>query len=245
MRRVFLSDVHLTPRDPVRTARLVEFLARQAPRTDELYILGDLFDYWIGPKHLDMPDYQDALDALRAAAGAGVRIVFIQGNRDFYMDGRFARATGVELAPAGTEHRLTIDGRQVYLCHGDYLEGRAGPGFRIQEAIRSRFVQSLFTQLPASMADALARFYRWLSGRKSRRPKASVRHLGPHGLYEPALLDHFRHGVDVIVCGHVHTAQEVSFDVAGRKRTLFTLGDWSDGESYLEEDQGRWRLCGG
>jgi UDP-2,3-diacylglucosamine hydrolase len=245
MRRVFLSDVHLSGRETERSARFVRFLRRQAPQTDEFYILGDLFDYWIGPKHLARPDYREALDALRQVTLAGRRIVFLCGNRDFYMSRGFAGTTGVEVAPGRTDLRLTLGARQVYLCHGDYLEGRGGLGFRVQEAIRSRTVEAVFTRLPSFAEDLMARFYRWLSGRKTRRPRSRPLHVGPHGLCEELLMAEFRRGTETIVCGHVHVPQEVPFQVEGRRAVLFTLGDWSEQESYLVEDDGRWRLVGG
>jgi UDP-2,3-diacylglucosamine hydrolase len=242
MRRLFVSDVHLSAAGPERTARWVAFLERETPRADELYILGDLFDYWIGPKHLLLPDYAPALAALRRAVAGGLRIVFIKGNRDFYMRG-FAEATGVEVVPGGTQHRLEADGQRVFLCHGDYMEGRGGFGFRVQEFIRSPAVEWLWTRLPAFVADLGARFYRWVSGRKTRRPRARPAHLGPHGLSEECVAQEFRLGTDVIVCGHVHEAREVRSDVDGRPALLFTLGDWTDGVNYLEQRGGAWRLC--
>jgi UDP-2,3-diacylglucosamine hydrolase len=243
MRRVFLSDVHLSPREPLRAERLVRFLEREAGRIDELYILGDLFDYWIGPKHLDLPDYRDALEALWRVTRSGVRVFFLHGNRDFYTRG-FEAATGVEVPAGRTEHRLALGPTRVYLCHGDYLEGRRGLGFAVQEAIRSRPIEWIWTRLPTGIAGLGARFYRWLSGRKGRRPKTKALHVGPHGLSEDALMAEFRRETDIIVCGHVHVPQEVTFQVDGRERRLFTLGCWSDGESYVEEEDGRWRLCG-
>jgi len=243
MRRVFLSDIHLSPREPERTGRLIAFLEREAPRTDEIYILGDLFDYWIGPKHLDLPDYREALAALRRVTQGGVRITFLCGNRDFYMDEKFAEATGVHLAEDRRQIRLAIGDRQVRLCHGDYMEGRGGLGFRVQEAIRSRPMEWFYTRLPAPLAALGARFYRWVSGRRGRRPRRAA-HLGPYGLSEKAVLAEFRSGIDTIVCGHVHMAQEVPFAVDGRQAILYTLGDWSERESYLVEEDGRWELSG-
>jgi UDP-2,3-diacylglucosamine hydrolase len=243
MRRLFFSDVHLTPSDPGRTRRLAAFLAREAPRADELFILGDLFDYWIGPKHLHLPDYAEALAALRKAA-AGTRIVFLCGNRDFYMRG-FERATGVEVAPGRTRHRLEVQGRRVCLCHGDYLEGRRDAGFLVQRFIRSRAVEAVWTRLPASLARLGARFYRWLSERNKRTGRADRRHLAPYGLCPDQVAEEFARGTEVLVCGHVHRAQEVREPVPGQGGVLYTLGDWCDDESYLEVEDGRWRLRGG
>jgi UDP-2,3-diacylglucosamine hydrolase len=235
MRRVFLSDVHLSPREPVRTQRLIRFLRREAPHSDEIYILGDLFDYWIGPKHLQLPDYQEALDALSQAAQT-TKVFFLLGNRDFYMSRGLEEKTGIRVVPGRREHRLTAGAQRVYLCHGDYLEGRGDRGFRIQEWIRSPGFEKAFVLLPAFVAKAMAEFYRWLSSRKTRR---LVR------INEEIVAAEFRSGTDVIVCGHVHEPCRRVTQVDGREAVLFTIGDWSTAESYLVEEDGRWQLCGG
>ncbi|MEA3367723.1 MAG: UDP-2,3-diacylglucosamine diphosphatase [Planctomycetota bacterium] len=242
MRRLFFSDVHLTPADPARSRRLVRFLQREAPGTGEIYILGDLFDYWIGPAHLHLPDYRDALDALRRAVRAGTRIVFLCGNRDFYMRG-FTEATGIEVVPRRTHAQMTIDSRRVTLCHGDYLEGRRDLAFLVQRLIRSWVIEWIWTRLPAPLAVAGARFYRRVSRWNKRRGAADRSHLAPYGLDPEQVAETFAAGADVVVCGHVHRAQEVRDPVPGQHGVLYTLGDWTGGESYLEVEDGRWRLC--
>ena len=249
MRRLFLSDVHLSPREPGRTERLLRFLRREAPRADEIYILGDLFDYWIGPKHLGLPDYREALEALRDAA-RGRAVFFLIGNRDFYMRCGFEEATGIRVLPGRTGRarrgsvglylnvprcsRSGLD--RVCLCHGDYLEGRTDRGFRIQEWIRSEEFERKFIRLPACIAKAMAGFYRWLS---SRKPRRSCR------ISEAVLEAECRKGTDIIVCGHFHKPQTRTIEAGGRRMVLFVLGDWSGGESYLVEDDGRWELQDG
>jgi len=237
MRRLFLADVHLSPREPARTARFGEFLRRQCRPGDELYILGDLFDYWIGPKHLCLADYGESLEMLREAVAGGLRIYFIIGNRDFYMRGdAFRRQVGLHVVDGRTEHRLSAGGKSVYLCHGDYLEGRTDRGYRIQETIRSRAAEWVFVRLPARLAIGMAEFYRRLSGRKGK----------PRRLHAPspeAVREKFRQGADIIVCGHYHVPGQERQDVDGLPRTLYILGDWSEGSSYLVEEDGRWELC--
>lgn len=242
MRRVFLSDVHLSPHRPERTVRFLRFLEREAPRTDELYILGDLFDYWIGPKHLRLGEYREAIDALRDVVGCGVRVVFLCGNRDFYMCG-FSEATGIEVVPNRTYHRMTIGSHQVYLCHGDYMEGRRGLGFAVQRFIRSRFVEWIWTRLPTWIAERGARFYRWVSERK--KPPAAVQsaRLAPYGLCAGQVAAELARGTDIIVCGHIHRAQEVTSPVEGMQGTLYTLGDWEDTGHHLVEEDGSWCMC--
>jgi UDP-2,3-diacylglucosamine hydrolase len=235
MRRLFLADVHLSPREPARTECLIRFLAREAPHADEIYILGDLFDYWIGPKHLALADYREALETLRRVASR-LPVFFLIGNRDFYVSRGFQEATGIRVVPGRTEHRLAAGSQRVYLCHGDYLEGRSGWGFRIQEFIRSPGFERQFIRLPARVAKAMAEFYRWLSARKSRR---SCR------MSDARLEAEFRRGADIVVCGHFHEAQRRKIQVDGREAVLFTVADWSEGESFLVEEDGRWNLRGG
>jgi UDP-2,3-diacylglucosamine hydrolase len=235
MRRLFVSDVHLAPHDAARAERLRRFLEDQCRPGDELYILGDLFDYWVGPKHLDLPDYREALDVLRATTASGVLITFVLGNRDFYMGPRFSEETGIQVAAGRTEHRLTSAGRQVYLCHGDYLEDRRDAGFKVQGWIRSRLVEAIYTRLPVRWQTAGAAFYRRISQSKVRRPSS----LAPE-----KVLAEFGRGTDIIVCGHVHRQGREESVVGGRQVTLFTLGDWADGASYLVEEDGVWRVGG-
>lgn len=237
MRRLFLSDVHLSPLEPARSARFVGFLRREAPRTDELYILGDLFDYWIGPKHLRLADYQEAFDALRTLVQRGVRVVFLHGNRDFYMGPKFQEALGVETHADALD--LRGSGGRVHLCHGDGLCLRDRSTRRAQAIIRSKVVEAIFTRLPVGLAKFLAQGYR----RHSRRVTAlkSRRRLAPA---QEAVLGLFAAGVDVIVCGHVHRPAKHTWQIDGREKVLFILGDWSEGASYLVEEGGRWRLYG-
>jgi len=242
MRRVFLSDVHLSPQEPGRTGRFCRFLRREAPRTDELYILGDLFDYWIGPKHLNLAEYREAIDTLRGLVGDGVRVVFLCGNRDFYMRG-FSEATGIEVVPNKTYHRMTVGSKRVYLCHGDYMEGRRGLGFAVQRFIRSGLVEWIWTRLPIWVGERGARFYRWVSERKKPRGHRPVTGLAPYGLSAKQVAAELARGTDIIVCGHIHRAQEVRNPVDGMEGVLYTLGDWEETGHHLVEEDGGWHLC--
>jgi len=237
MRRLFLSDVHLSPRHPERGRRLLDLLSREAGRIGELYILGDLFDYWIGPKHLDLPDYREAFDAVRGLSARGVRVVFLCGNRDFYVRRRFREALGLEVftGPITAE----IGRARVCLCHGDHLCTRDRPTQRAQAIIRSRPIEAIFTRLPAGLARFLALGYRGHSRRVTARKPARRKALAAE-----AVLAAFRAGADVIVCGHIHRAAKHTWRAGGREHVLYSLGDWSNGSSYLIEEDGRWRLFG-
>jgi UDP-2,3-diacylglucosamine hydrolase len=237
MRRLFLSDVHLSPRHPERGERLLALLAREAGRIGELYLLGDLFDYWIGPKHLDLPDYRDAFDAMRGLSARGVRVVFLCGNRDFYVRRRFRETLGLEVFTGPVT--VPIGGGRAFLCHGDHLCTRDRSTRRAQAIIRSRPVEEIFTRLPVGLARFLALGYRGHSHRVTTSKPAKRKALA-----DEAVLATFRAGADVIVCGHIHRPGKHIWRADGRERVLYVLGDWSAGPSYLTEEDGRWRLYG-
>ena len=115
---LFVSDLHLDAARPARVAAFAAFLRGPARAAEALYVLGDLFDAWIGD---DDPaaGLQDALAALRELAAAGVPVRLLHGNRDFLLGADFARRTGAELLP----ERSVIDlyGAPTLIEHGDLL----------------------------------------------------------------------------------------------------------------------------
>lgn len=118
----FISDLHLTPSRPEITQQLFAFLQSIEGKADALFILGDLFEYWIGDDFLDTPDGHQLtpiITALRAVSDSGVKLYFMHGNRDFLIGERFATDTGCELLP----DELVVDlyGTPTLLMHGDTL----------------------------------------------------------------------------------------------------------------------------
>ena len=101
MTTLFISDLHLDGTRPEITAQFLDFLDREARRAEALYILGDLFEAWIGDDDPD-PDNRRVIQGLRSVTDSGVKTFLIHGNRDFLIGKRFCRETGVELLTDGT-----------------------------------------------------------------------------------------------------------------------------------------------
>jgi UDP-2,3-diacylglucosamine hydrolase len=101
MGALFISDLHLDPGRPQANDSFAAFLQRHASQAGALYILGDLFDTWIGDDEIDAPDgdplARQVVEALAGAAGRGVRVAFMHGNRDFLIGARFGEASGARL----------------------------------------------------------------------------------------------------------------------------------------------------
>ena len=95
-RTLFAGDIHLRPGDAAAARRFFAYV--EGRPLDRLVLLGDFFDYWIGPKHLEGTDYREAIDGLRRLTRGGLEVLFIHGNRDYFVEGAFERATGVRVA---------------------------------------------------------------------------------------------------------------------------------------------------
>ena len=118
MRKLFISDLHLHESRPQLTQAFFEFLQNQASRAQELYILGDFFDAWIGDDD-DQPLVREVAQVLQPLSQEGTRIFLMHGNRDFLMGPSFARACGAEILAEGTV--IDLQGEPTLLLHGDSL----------------------------------------------------------------------------------------------------------------------------
>jgi UDP-2,3-diacylglucosamine hydrolase len=240
-RQLFIADVHLRLGEPARARRLGAWLAAQRGRCDRLVILGDLFDFWIGPKHLDLPDYREPLEALGRWTAAGVPVEMFAGNRDFYLADALTRRYGITVFDDFDIR--AIGGRCVYLCHGDLLCGGDTRYRRARWIIRSRLIETIFTSLPVRLSYFLADGYRNHSRRvvaaKADRqlqicPQTAARVFRGHGDLKLGR-SHVQTGpVDVIICGHAHRCARRQYQLDGRPRVVYALGSWIEGGSYLE-----------
>ncbi|MHC4606144.1 MAG: UDP-2,3-diacylglucosamine diphosphatase [Planctomycetota bacterium] len=222
-RTLFLSDVHLGPGDTGRQERFVRFLA-EAKEARRIYLLGDLFDYWISPRHAESDDYRTVLDGLRGLTADGLRVAFLPGNRDYLVDDRFAAATGVELV--GDAADVGLGGRRVFVTHGDLLYNKNPKYAAYRRLMRFPAMQGLFQRIPSPIGKQIAKGYRKVS------PLTT-----PEGEWTDAELiegaeRHFQRGIDVVICGHIHRPCHLTKEGC----ELFILGDWNAGGEYVEHD---------
>ena len=138
MSTLFISDLHLDGTHPEITDQFLRFLEHEAKSAEALYILGDLFEAWIGDDDPD-PDKRRAIRALRETASAGVKCYLIHGNRDFLIGKRFCKETGVRLLEDGTV--IDLYGRRVLLLHGDSLCTDDAAYQRLRRIVRNPVVQ--------------------------------------------------------------------------------------------------------
>ena len=163
---LFVSDLHLSPARPALLAAFDAFCAGPARRAAALYVLGDLFDQWIGDDQLRDPVAARVASSLRSVSAAGIPVGVIYGNRDMLIGQRFARAAGATLLP----EQIVVDlyGLPTLLLHGDELctDDEAYQRLRVWWHDKTR--QRRFLALPYAVRRGIGAWFR----RKSRKSTA-------------------------------------------------------------------------
>lgn len=233
MKDLFLADAHLLDPAAPNYRRLLDFLAAHEGQIRTLYLLGDICEFWLGYRHTVFAPYVPLLEALRRLREAGTAIVYVEGNHDFHLGPYFRDVLGCTILPDGGE--VTIDGRRVYLCHGDLINP-ADRGYRLlRRFLRSRLLRFLNAVVHPDITWAISRW----GSRKSRQGRSEQPHRrDPRGLIERYARERFAAGSDVVVIGHFHTP----FVLTEQGRELVALGDWIEQYSYAVCEDGRFTL---
>ncbi|MBE2291921.1 MAG: UDP-2,3-diacylglucosamine diphosphatase [Xanthomonadaceae bacterium] len=239
MTTLFVSDLHLDPARPEITALFLHLLRGEAARADALYILGDLFEAWVGD---DDPSEAGAevSAALRALADAGVPAYFIHGNRDFLVGQDYADRAGLRILPDPAV--VSLYGEPVLLMHGDLLctDDTAYQAFRAQT--RDPVWQATFLAQPLAARLAFAAQAREASMARQREmidgDRANfenVTDVNPAAV--AATLARF--GVSTLIHGHTHRPAMHALRADGRDCRRIVLGDWYEQGSLLRVSPGR------
>ncbi|MBB86654.1 UDP-2,3-diacylglucosamine diphosphatase [Abyssibacter sp.] len=214
-----LSDLHLAPGDGL-TRRFVEYLAGPARDADAIYILGDLFNVWLGDD-LSMPEHAEAVDAIAAATQAGVTIYVMHGNRDFLLGRVFAEATGVTLLSDPWVGELA--GVPTLLTHGDRFctQDRGYQTYR--SIVRSVAVQRAYYGMPQRWRERIADRLRKRSRGGTPMKALNITDVDAKALYAAARTEQ----VQRIFHGHTH--RPAIHRIGRRKQVLerYVLEDWS------------------
>jgi UDP-2,3-diacylglucosamine hydrolase len=211
-------------------AAFESFCAAPARAAAGLYVLGDLFDQWVGDDQLREPMAARIAAALRGVADSGVPVGIIVGNRDFLMGRRFAAAAGATLLP----EQIVVDvaGTPTLLMHGDELCTSDVAYQRFRRISHDRRWQFCFLALPYGLRRGVAKWLR----RKSREATAGK----PEDILDvesSAVDTAFRKtNVARIVHGHTHRPAHHRLVVDGRACERYVLADWYDRGTYLEFD---------
>lgn len=226
-RALFLSDCHLGAGRPAdraaREIRVLSFLEREAPTAGTVYLVGDVFDFWFEYAGSVYRRHFRVLAALRALTAAGVRVVFLGGNHDFWADSFLRDEVGLEVHAHPL--RETVQGRKLFLAHGDGL-GPGDHGYPLLRAVlRNPLAIAAFRlvhpDLGLAVADAVSRFSRLRRDESKFDAEALCDHLA-----EPR----FAAGDDAVVIGHYHHPTHLRRPGG----EFLILGDWLERNTYAE-----------
>ena len=232
----FMSDAHLGAEsrqaEQQRQARLHAFFEWLPQAASSLYIVGDLFDFWFEYRSAIPRRHFHTLCALERLHAAGVEIHYLPGNHDFWLGEFLEREVGARRHPASLP--LTLQGRRLFLHHGDGLVG-GDLGYRLlrrvlRNPVSIRLYQLIHPDLGIPLAHAISRL-----SRNSRQDQP----LRAERLYREIAEPRFREGYDAVVIGHFHHTYERR--EAGKE--FFILGDWMQHFTYLKLDQGKLSLA--
>ena len=151
---LLISDIHLTPSMPLTAQRFFDFCEKDAPKVEDVFILGDLFEYWVGDDTSSSSPFQQEVLRVLASLSAKTKTYYIHGNRDFLIGSDFLKKTGLTLL--ADPSLIDIAGEKYLVCHGDSL-CTADIGYQVFRGIvRKPWIQKLFLSMPLSWRRSIA-----------------------------------------------------------------------------------------
>jgi UDP-2,3-diacylglucosamine hydrolase len=229
---LFISDLHIDATRPAITEQFLSFLAAEARHAEALYILGDLFESWVGDDDAD-PAQAAAIAGLKALTLSGVPCFVMHGNRDFLLAAEFCRMSGAELLPDPII--LTLYGERILVMHGDALCTDDRAYQRLRATVREADWQRQFLALSVAARRALAGAAR--AG--SQAHTATLEYAIADVNVESVATALRAAGIATLLHGHTHRPAIHALQVDGRPCTRIVLGDWYDQGSVL-----RWSRSG-
>lgn len=223
----FIADLHLAQNRPDITACFLSFLENTAVKAQALYILGDLFEYWIGDDDKN-PLSITVSDALSRLSKTGTKLYFIQGNRDFLLGKKYCQQSGMLLLP--DVHKVTLYNQEVMIMHGDTLCTRdvAYQAFRTKS--RTWWWQFFIKSLPLWVRKKIAQNYRDKSAKATAMKPQDIMDVTPSEVIKVMAEDN----AFTLIHGHTHRPNVHNITINHKDAQRIVLGDWYEQGSYLE-----------
>lgn len=232
---LFISDLHLSPLRPDITDCFIDFMKNEAIHADKLYVLGDLFEFWIGDDD-NSPFNVLIKEAFKTLTQQGVECYFIQGNRDFLLNKRFCKETGVQLLADHTV--IELDGEKVLIMHGDTLciDDIKYQEFRAK--VHQPWLQWVFNRIPLFIRQRIVKNVQDKIKAKKQHKTLTIMDVTQSEV-ERVMLEE---GVERLIHGHTHRPNVHTFNHKTKEMTRIVLGDWYTQGSILEYKNNKYTL---
>jgi UDP-2,3-diacylglucosamine hydrolase len=235
MKAVFLSDAHLRCEDDDSYRSLLHFLDSLKDHINDLFILGDLFDFWFCRDSHIYPEYKTVIERLVDLKKQGMRIRLCEGNHDFFLEDYFTKTHGISVF-AEWAH-VDLEGRNVLVSHGDTVDRTNKKYLLLRKLLRSKLFYKMQAGIPPFILWRIARMSSTVSKELTMESETVIAEK-----MEAFALEKFHEGVDVVILGHCHMPLLKEYVIHGRKKTFVTLGDWIRRHSYLSYEDGCFTL---
>lgn len=232
MTTLFISDLHLEESRPDITEAFLGFLDGKASGVDQLYILGDFFEAWIGDDERT-PLQEQIATALRKLRDSGTRIFLMHGNRDFLIGQDFCDRAGATLLDDPTV--IDLYGTPTLLMHGDSLCTADVEYQKFRANMRNPQWQQMILQRPLKDRQQMARQLREISMAKNQGKEEFIMDVTP----EEVIKDMEAHGVQHMIHGHTHRPAVHELIANGLPAKRIVLGDWDKNVWWLEAEPGK------
>ncbi len=225
-RSYFVADLHLTDQRPAATGRFFRFLREQVTGADALYILGDLFEAWIGDDH-DEQVAHDTARQLKTLVDAGTPVFFMHGNRDFMLAARYAERAGMALIADPT--LIDLYDTPTLLMHGDTLCSDDHAYQQFRRRVRHPWTQAVLHRLPRGVRQKLARQARAGSVSAKAAKTAAVMDVNADEVVRVLR----EHRACRLIHGHTHRPARHLHTVDSHACERWVVPDWYEGWGYV------------
>lgn len=236
MRAIFLADAHLKDEQDKNYRLFLQFLEEQRGTLDALFILGDLFDFWIGHRSMPFSHYRPVLENLLRLRNDGTVIHYFEGNHDFHLGPYFTEVLGAHVYRSAA--LLELDGKKIYACHGDQINLQ-DYGYRmLRFALHNRVTGLVVPFVPPPVTSYIAEM---MARNSKRQYRSRETRWNYQAIIRTFAARRFAEGCDAVITGHFHMPF-LEGSGPGRHQTTISLGDWISRFSYAEWDNGVIRL---
>lgn len=223
----FIADLHLSESRPDISACFLRFLESDAIEAEKLYILGDLFEAWVGDDD-DSPFLKTIADALTKLSQTGTKIYYIHGNRDFLIGKRYAKQANMKLLPE--VDTINLYGQHVVIMHGDTLCTRDVDYQVFRKKSRSWWWQAAIKSLPLFVRKKIAANYR-----KKSASATSVKSQEIMDVTESEVIECLqKYQSQLLIHGHTHRPAVHQVSANGKSAQRIVLGDWYEQGAWLK-----------
>ena len=224
--QLFFSDLHLSPTRPKQVNLFLKCLEKAGKEANSVFILGDLFDFWVGDDDYRYPS-AEVKQALRLLTSTGTHLFLSVGNRDFLLGDKFAEETRAVLLP--DYEMIDLGGERTLITHGDLLCTKDRTYQRFRKVVRNKFIQKLFLSLPLSLRVNIASKTQNETLKSTKKKPMEIMDVEPDQVNR--LLT--RHKSTLLIHGHTHRPAIHAIEIEGKKHRRVVLGDWCDPNPYL------------